>query len=133
VSIRDTNLNGVQMIEIFVVTIQRSLVAAYEECCPLKTADQGWRTPYWDSQLGELRKSARRSWNRRQSDPDAYHLAVKAYDQALRAGKRTSFLRDSCLRRLWLLRVINLCVTTGLWVGVGIYIRNSLRYKIFIQ
>jgi hypothetical protein len=78
-----------------VVTIQRILVAAYEECCPLKTADQRCRIPYWDFQLGKLRKTARRSWNRRQSDPNAYHLAVKAYGKALRAIKRT-FWRTFC-------------------------------------
>jgi hypothetical protein len=81
----------VQAIENSVVTIQRSLVATDQECCLLKTADQGCRTPYWDFQLGKLRKTARRSWNRRQSDPNAYHLAVKAYGKAVRAAKRTSW------------------------------------------
>jgi hypothetical protein len=57
----------------------------------LKTADQGCRSPYWDSELGKLHKAARRSWNERQSDPDAYHLAVKTYDKALRAAKRKSW------------------------------------------
>jgi hypothetical protein len=56
----------VQAIENSVVTIQRSLVAAYEKSCALKTADQGCRTPYWDSQLGKLRKAGvvltLRSW-----------------------------------------------------------------------
>jgi hypothetical protein len=88
----DTDLKGEQQsIENSVVTIQRSLAAAYEEFCHLKTADQGCRTPYWDSQIGKLRKAAKRSWNGRQSDPDAYHLAVKAYDKALRAAKRKSW------------------------------------------
>jgi hypothetical protein len=73
------------------VTIERSLVAAYEESCPLKTADQRCRTPYWDSQLQKPRKAARRYWNGRQSNPDAYQLAVKAYDKALRMDKRKSW------------------------------------------
>jgi Endonuclease-reverse transcriptase len=87
----DTELDGVQAIENSVSVIQKSLVAAYEESCPLKTANQGCKTPFWDSELGKLRKEARRSWNNRQSDPDAYHLAVKAYDKALRAAKRASW------------------------------------------
>jgi hypothetical protein len=41
--------------------------------------------------FGNLSKAARRPWNRRQSDPDAYHLVVQAYDKALRAAKRTSW------------------------------------------
>jgi hypothetical protein len=69
----------------------RALVAAYEESCPSKTADQGCRTPYLDFELGKLRKAARHSWNGRQSDPDAYHLAVKNYDKALRATKKKSW------------------------------------------
>jgi hypothetical protein len=75
----------VQAIENSVVIIQRSLVVVYEESCPLKTADQGCRTPYWDSQLGKLRKAPRRH-----TDPDAYQKAVKTYHKALRAAKRTS-------------------------------------------
>jgi hypothetical protein len=88
----DTDVNGVQACENSVVTVERSLVAAFEESCPLNTADQGCRTPYWGSQLGKLRKAARRSWNRRQSDPNAYHWAVKAYDKALRAAEKTSWM-----------------------------------------
>jgi hypothetical protein len=45
----DADLNGVQAFENYVVTIQKSLVAAYEESCPLKTADQGCR---WCPALG---------------------------------------------------------------------------------
>jgi hypothetical protein len=97
--VSETDLNGVQAIENSILTIQRSLVAAYKESCPLKTVDQGCMPPYWDSQLGKLHKAATHSWNRRQSDPDAYQVAVKAYDKALRAGKRTSFLRDSVSSR----------------------------------
>jgi hypothetical protein len=58
----DTELTRVHAIENSVVTIQKSLVAA-----------------------------GRSSWNRRQFDPDAYHLAIKAYDKAFRATKRTSW------------------------------------------
>jgi hypothetical protein len=89
----DADLNGLQAIENSVITIQRSFVAAYEESCPLKTADQGCRAPYCDSELtlGKLHKAARRTWNERQSDPVAYYLAVKAYDKALRAAKRKSW------------------------------------------
>jgi hypothetical protein len=39
----------------------------------------------------QKRKAARRSCNGRLSDPSAYHLAVKAYDKALKAAKRKSW------------------------------------------
>jgi hypothetical protein len=38
---------------------------------------------------------ARRAWNNRFSNPEAYHMALKEYDRALRRKQRSSW-RDFC-------------------------------------
>jgi hypothetical protein len=50
---------------------------------------------YWSSELGNLRKRARKAWNHRLTDPDAYKNAIKEYRKALRSKKRSSW-RDFC-------------------------------------
>jgi hypothetical protein len=48
-------------------------------------------TPYWSSELGNLRKRARKAWNYRLTDPDAYKNAIKEYAKTLRKKKRSSW------------------------------------------
>jgi hypothetical protein len=50
---------------------------------------------YWSSELGNLRNRARKAWNHRLTDPDAYKNAIKEYTKALRSKKRSSW-RDFC-------------------------------------
>jgi hypothetical protein len=64
--------------------IQSSIIKAYEKSCPLKTAFGVPNTAYWSSELGNLRKRARKAWNYRLTDPDAYRNAIKEYIKAQR-------------------------------------------------
>jgi hypothetical protein len=63
--------------------------------CPLKTASGVQNTPYWSFELGTLHKRARKAWNHRLTDPDAYKNAIKEYTKALRSKKRSSW-KDFC-------------------------------------
>jgi hypothetical protein len=42
---------------------------------------------YWSSELGNLRNRARKAWNHRLTDPNAYKNAIKEYKKALRSKK----------------------------------------------
>jgi hypothetical protein len=75
--------------------IQSSIIKAYEKSCPLKTASGVQNTPYWSSELGNLRKTARKAWNHRLTDPEAYKNAIKEYTKALRSKKRPPW-KDFC-------------------------------------
>jgi hypothetical protein len=49
---------------ILVIFCEETLkIKAYETSCPLKTASGVQNTPYWSSELGSLRKMARKTWN----------------------------------------------------------------------
>jgi hypothetical protein len=67
--------------------IESSIIKAYEKSCPFKTASGVQNTPYWSSELGNLRKRARKAWNHRLTDPEAYKNAIKEYTKALRSKK----------------------------------------------
>jgi hypothetical protein len=41
------------------------------------------KNPYWSANLAKLQKMARRAWNRRASNPDAYSIAVSEYSIAV--------------------------------------------------
>jgi hypothetical protein len=51
--------------------VQSSIIKAYEESCPLKTASGLQNTPYWIPELRSLRKRARKAWIYRLTDLDA--------------------------------------------------------------
>jgi hypothetical protein len=67
-------------IENSVNVLQLKIIAAYEKVCPLKRARLNQRKPYWSSDLTGLCKVARRAWNNRSSNPEAYRKALKEYD-----------------------------------------------------
>jgi hypothetical protein len=75
--------------------LQSKIIASYEKACPLKTARLNQSTPYWSSDLAELRRVTKRAWNNRFSNPEAYHKALKEYDRALKRKQRSSW-RDFC-------------------------------------
>jgi hypothetical protein len=52
--------------------IQSTIINAREKSCLLKTASGVQNTPYWSSELENLRKRARKAWNYRLTDTDAY-------------------------------------------------------------
>jgi hypothetical protein len=62
---------------------------------PLKIATRVQNTPYWSSELGNLRKRPKKAWNYRLTDPYAYKNAIKEYAKALRSKKRSSW-KDFC-------------------------------------
>jgi ribonuclease HI len=82
-------------IEDNVKRLQDGIILAYEASCPIRTVKPGQKTPYWSSDLAKLRKRARRAWNHRVSDPEAYKTAVSDYGKALRRDKRASW-RQFC-------------------------------------
>jgi hypothetical protein len=75
--------------------LQSKIIAAYEKAYPLRKARLNQSTPYWSSDLVGLRKVARRAWNNRFSNPEAYHKALKEYDRAFKWKQRTSW-REFC-------------------------------------
>jgi hypothetical protein len=62
-------------IENSVNVLQSKIIAAYEI--------MNQSTPYWSSVLVGLRQVARRAWNNRSSNPQAYRKAPKEYARAL--------------------------------------------------
>jgi hypothetical protein len=66
-------------------------IKAYEKSCLLKTASRVQNTPYWSSELGDLRQRARKAWNYRLTDPNAHKNAIKEFAKALRSKKRSSW------------------------------------------
>jgi hypothetical protein len=74
-----------------------------------------------------LRKSAKKAWNYRLPNPDAYKNAIKEYAKALRSKKRSSSTED------WLIassviteEKIRLAVN-----GFGKYIKHLVRTEFF--
>jgi hypothetical protein len=67
-------------IENSVNVLQSKIIAAYEKSCPLKRARLNQSTPYWSSDLKRLRKVARRAWNNRSSNPEAYRNMIGLSD-----------------------------------------------------
>jgi hypothetical protein len=59
-------------IENSVNLLQSKIFAVYEKTCPLKRARLNQSTPYWNSDLAELCKVARRAWNNSSSNPEDF-------------------------------------------------------------
>jgi hypothetical protein len=66
--------------------MQLKIIAAFEKTCPLKRARLNHSTPYWSSDLAGLCKVARRAWNNRSSNPEAFRKVLKEYDRTLRTA-----------------------------------------------
>ena len=82
-------------IETNVTLLQNKIIAAYESSCPLRTVKPGQNTPYWSSDLAKLRKKARKAWNDRVRDLEAYKTAMSEYSKSLRKAERASFKKFS--------------------------------------
>jgi hypothetical protein len=64
-------------IENSVNVLQAQIIAAYEKACSLKKTRLNQDTPYWSSDLAGLCKVARRAWNNRFFNPEAYRKALR--------------------------------------------------------
>lgn len=73
-------------------TLQRRITAAYQVSCPKKVRVICRDVPWWSESLSNLRKEARRLFNRAKltSNWDAYKAALTRYNAELRKAKKTS-------------------------------------------
>jgi hypothetical protein len=89
----DKDIVNTCTVDDYATKIQSSIIKVYEKSYPLKTASGVQNNPYWNSELANLRKSARKGWNHRLT---AYKNAIKEYPKALRS-KKTIVLEGFCV------------------------------------
>jgi hypothetical protein len=76
--------------------IQSSIIKAYKKSCPRKNRFRGAEyslLELWTGKFAEI--WAKKAWNYRLTDSDAYKNAIKEYTKALRSRKRSSW-KDFC-------------------------------------
>jgi hypothetical protein len=64
---------------------------AYEKSFHLKTASGVQNTPYWSCELGNLCKRAKKAWNYRLTDPDAYKNAKNDRLRRISVGRLMAY------------------------------------------
>ena len=87
----DVNSFDIRGLEEAANSLSGAISIAYESACPLKMINYHARRPPLSKKLFKLRKAARKAWNRRRNDPEAYRSALKIYKQAVSEQETNSF------------------------------------------
>jgi ribonuclease HI len=83
-------------LEKYVVTIQNIINKAYKKSCPLRLVQKSTGTPWWCQELEQLRKTARKSFNKAKNtkseeDWDLYRSHLKEYKKVVRQKQREAW------------------------------------------
>lgn len=92
-----SKLSSVLEFEMDVDFVQQSIINSYHQNCPVKTTNQPRLVPWWNNELGRLRKQTRKLFNRakRTGDWSEYKTTLTSYHKAIREAKRDSW-REFC-------------------------------------
>ena len=93
---RLARIQSVNEIESELVSLQNSVLQAYETACPQRTWKPGGKPVWWTPELKGLRQTVNAAWRRyraKKSDTgwERYTLAKNKYKGAIRAAKRLSW------------------------------------------
>ena len=89
----DFSFNSVVTIEKCIVSVEETMLTAFNLCCPMSTRPRGKKVPYWTSSLTVLRRICRskyQSWKRTGclDRYEEYRIARRKFQRELNTGKR---------------------------------------------